>query len=217
MVVGACNDEGGATTESMGVMTGGATGVTTGGATTGGTTSAVPTTTEAPTTGMATGGTTGAPAEYCHGFDVRAPMPFLDLHVLGGEPLADGTSLPLECGGLGVWMFGLYPAFGGWDPGADTVTFTIEVDVEGFDVGPMGHFFSGEVPYYIGCEQFDGGLLGVLPVTPPALVKDLSMLDGKPAKLRVSVPAGTQALMVERSVTLSAPKDRVMEGCPPGA
>lgn len=208
-LAGACVDS------SSGQVSAGSTG-TTGGATE---TTAETTTGEAPTTsgstgGSTTGGTTGAPVEYCHGFDVRGPMPFLDLYVLGGDPLQDGATLPLECASTGTWMFGLYPACGGWAPESDTLTFTVEVDVEGFDAGPMGHFFRAEVPYYIGCMQFEGGLLGVLPVVPPMTVKDPSVLDDKPATVRVSVPAGGQTLAVERKVTLSAPKDEVGEGCP---
>lgn len=198
-------------TETMGATTRGAAGTTTGGGTTGAATGAASTTGAAPTTG---GGTTGAPAEYCHGFDVRAPAPFLELYILGGEPLVDGTSVPIECASTGTWMFGLYPALGGWVPEGDSVTFTVEVAVAGFDVGPMERFFWAEVPYYVGCMQFEGGLLGVLPVVPPAMVMDPSALDGKPAKVRVSVPAGAQTLVVERAVTLSAPKDAVDDGCP---
>lgn len=214
MLLCACPEEGGATTETMGPTTAGAAGTTTGGGTTG----VTATTGEAPTTsgstGSSTGGTTAAPVEYCHGFDVRGPMPFLDLYVLGGDPLMDGGTLPLECAGTGTWMFGLYPACGGWVPASDTLTFTVEVDVEGFDAGPMGHFFRAEVPYYIGCMQFEGGLLGVLPVVPPMTVMDPSVLDDKPATVRVSVPAGGQTLAVERKVRLAAPKDEVGEGCP---
>lgn len=209
VVIGSgCTAESGATTDAAGT-TGGATGDATGEATT-----TTATTTGEPTTGETTSaGTTGEPASYCHGFDAGAAMPFLELHILGGELLVDGTTLPLECGGQGLWMFGLYPGLGGWDPGADTIKFAVEVDVEGYNDNPAGHFFSGDVPYYIGCEELEGGVFGVVPVLPPDTLADLSVLDGKPATVRVSVPAGGQVLMAEASVTLSAPSELVQLGC----
>lgn len=207
----ACNPQGGepsgSATDSTGTATGGTTGGTTTGATTGPATSAG--TAELPTTGM----TTGASVNYCHGFQVGAEAPFLSMYILGGEVLEDGMLWPLECGGQGSWMFGLYPSLGGWDPQSDAVTFAVEVDVEGYNDNPAGHFFSGEVGYYIGCEDVLGGVLGVAPVFPPDELADLSVLDGLPAQVRVTVLADGVALTAEASVTLSAPNDLVLMGC----
>lgn len=166
-----------------------------------------------PTTTATTQSTTGGPVGYCHGFDVEAGAKFLEMHVLGGELLVDGVTWPLECGGQGSWMFGLYPGFGGWDPGVDFVNFTIVVDVEGFNNNPDGHFFSQEVGYYIGCEDVIGGVVGVAPVIPPDTLPDLAALDGKPAKVTVSIPADGETLTISADVTLQAPQELVMMGC----
>jgi hypothetical protein len=185
---------------------------TSGDATTASTTAATATTTDAPTT-TDSSNTTGAPATYCHGFEVDADAPFLSTYILGGESLVDGAFWPLECGAQGLWMFGIYPSLGGWDPMSPDVTFTIEVDVEGYNNNPDGHFFSGEVGYYIGCEDVLGGVLGVAPVFPPDELADLSVLDGLPAKVRVIVLADGDPITVEAMVTLQAPADLVMMGC----
>lgn len=219
--LGACPGEGSMTTsgtsdsaDSTGAASEASTGAAsdatgTSGTTTGTTTEA----TTAPTTTPTTDPTTGGPVGYCHGFDVGASEKFLEMNVLGGEPLVDGVTWPLECGGQGSWMFGLYPGFGGWDPGVDFVNFTIVVDVEGFNDNPEGHFFSQEVGYYIGCEDVLGGVLGVAPVIPPDTLADLSVLDGKPATVTVSIPADGETLMISADVTLQAPAELVMMGC----
>ncbi|MDC0669849.1 hypothetical protein [Nannocystis radixulma] len=160
-----------------------------------------------------TSGTTGEmPVNYCHGFQVAAAKPFLALYREGGEKLVDGSTWPLECDRDGAWMFGLYPSLGGWDPMANEVMFTVEVDVDGFDAEGQ-HFFSDEVDYHIGCEQSFAGSLGVAPVSLPAGVTDPAQLDGKPATLHVTVLAGDMELRVDASVTLSAPAEEVLRGC----
>ena len=186
-----------------------------------GTSSGEPTTGE-PTTGeLTTGEPTGTSASstggeaYC-GFDEGAMSPFLELTVLGGGALTDGATWPLECGGQGLWMFGLYPLVGGWDPMATNITFTLSVDVEGYNINPEGHFFSGQDGYYIGCEILDGGVTGVVPVLPPDGIADLSVLDGLPATVHVELDGGGTPLTVDAAVTLSAPKELVDLGCEPG-
>jgi hypothetical protein len=196
----------GATSGTTGATTNATTNATTDGETT-------QSTTTQSTTTQSTDPTTGGPVGYCHGFMVDASEKFLEMHVLGGEPLVDGATWPLECGGQGSWMFGLYPGFGGWDPGGEFVNFTIVVDVEGFNDNPDGHFFSQEVGYYIGCEGVLGGVVGVAPVIPPDTLPDLAALDGKPATVTVSIPADGETLMISADVTLQAPQELVMMGC----
>ncbi|SFD66921.1 hypothetical protein SAMN02745121_01041 [Nannocystis exedens] len=163
-------------------------------------------------TGSATGPTTEVAVSYCHGFQVAAEAPFLSLYIVGGEVLTDGAAWPIECD-EGRWMFGLYPSLGGWDPHSSQVKFTVEVDVEGYDPGDAGHFFSDEVDYHIGCEDPWAGLIGVAPVYLPEGVSDPAQLDGKPAEVRVTVLAGDMELRAEASVTLSAPRDVLLQGC----
>lgn len=194
-------------------------GATTGGSTSGGSTSEASTsgsTSSGPTTGEATGssGTTGSAVEYCNGFDVAAAEPFLELRVAGGTPVGAGVTWPLECGGQGSWMFGLYPSLGGWDPGTDSVVFSITVDVEGFNSNPDGHFYSNATEYYyVGCELLDGGVTGVIGVLPPDVIADLTLLDGKAATLHVEISGGGQLLAADATMNLSAPADLVMQGC----
>jgi hypothetical protein len=217
LALGACPGEGSMTTSSASdtADSTGAADASTGATSEATGTSGATTTTQStdPTTEATTQSTTGEPVGYCHGFNVGASEKFLDLHVFGGELLVDGTTWPLECGGQGSWMFGLYPGFGGWDPGVDYLNFTIVVDVEGFNDNPDGHFFSQEVGYYIGCEDVIGGVLGVAPVIPPDTLPDLSVLDGKPATVTVSIPADGETLTVTADVTLQAPAELVMMGC----
>lgn len=216
LALGACPGEGSMTTSSASdtADTTGASGASTGAASDAtGSSGASGEATTAPTTTQSTDATTGEPVGYCHGFDVGASEKFLELHVAGGELLVDGATWPLECGGQGSWMFGLYPGFGGWDPGVDFVNFTIVVDVEGFNDNPEGHFFSGEVGYYIGCEDVLGGVVGVAPVIPPDTLPDLAALDGKPATVTVSIPTDGEPLTVSADVTLQAPAELVMMGC----
>lgn len=162
--------------------------------------------------GSATGATTEVAVSYCHGFQVAAEAPFLSLYIDGGELLTDGAAWPIECS-EGRWMFGLYPSLGGWDPHADRVRLTIEVDVEGHALDSAGHFFSDEVDYPIGCDDPWAGLIGVAPVYLPEGVKDPGQLDGKPAKVLVTVLAADMELRAEASVTLSAPPDVLLQGC----
>ncbi|MDC0718146.1 hypothetical protein [Nannocystis bainbridge] len=172
---------------------------------------AAPDTTTA-ATGSATGATSEVAASYCHGFQAAAEAPFLSLYIVGGELLTDGSPWPIECD-EGRWMFGLYPSLGGWDPHASEVRLTVEVDVAGFDLGGEGHFFSDEVDYHIGCEDPWAGLIGVAPVYLPEDVHDPGQLDGKPAEVLVTVLAGDMELRAEASVTLSAPRDVLLQGC----
>lgn len=160
-----------------------------------------------------TGGTTGA-AQYCQGFDADAPAPFLEFSTKDGQPFADAVTWPLECGGQGLWMFALYPSFGGWEPMDQIVFLDVVVDVDGHNTNPDGHFYSAEMTsYYIGCDVPDGGVVGMVPVFPPDTLADLSALDGLPATVHVVIDAGGQPLVFDAEATLQAPKRLVDGGC----
>lgn len=180
--------------------------------------------TTAPTTGAPTSGeltttsdttassTTGDPG-YCWGFDAGAPAPFLELYDYQDNQLAEGVTLPLECGGQGSWMFGLYPEFGGYLPAGEMVIFNLTVDVEGYDINPAGHFFSGEVYYYVGCDDVLGGVLGVVPIIPPDELPDPAVLDGLLAEVHVELDAAGQTLSFDATMPLSAPTELTEDGC----
>jgi hypothetical protein len=183
------------------------------------TTSGDPSSETAPTTstGVASteeSSTTSEPVVYCQGFERDAPAPFFELAVMGGAPLVDGAVLPLECGGQGSWMFGLYPSLGGFDPGGYYPEVLVVVDVEGYNIGPTGHFYQrdGE-SYYIGCEQLDGGVTGVIPAFPPDELAKLEEVDGLAAQVHVEVDTPDGPLAVDALVTLSAPPELVELGC----
>ncbi|WAS94481.1 hypothetical protein [Nannocystis punicea] len=163
-------------------------------------------------TGPAPGATSELAVSYCHGFQAAAEAPFLSLYIVGGEALTDGEAWPIECN-EGRWMFGIYPSLGGWDPKADEVKFTVAVEVDGFNLDGAGHFFRDEVDYHIGCDDPWAGLIGVAPVYLPEGVTDPEQLDGKPAKILVTVLAGGMELRAEAAVTLSAPRDVLLQGC----
>ncbi|WP_434427255.1 hypothetical protein [Nannocystis pusilla] len=178
------------------------------------TTSGDSTTEAVPTTSTDSSSTTSEPVNYCQGFERDAPAPFFELAVMGGAPLVDGAVLPLECGGQGLWMFGLYPSLGGFDPGGYHPQVSVVVDVEGYNIGPTGHFYQrdGE-SYYIGCEQLDGGVTGVIPVFPPDELAKLAEVDGLAAQVHVEVDTPDGPLAVDALVTLSAPPELVELGC----
>jgi hypothetical protein len=196
----ACNSEPGDSAGESTAMTTDAT--TSGGATTD------------PTSTTDSTSTTTGELGYCY-FEKNAPEPFFTLDVLGGMPLVDGVVWPLECGAQGLWMFGLYPSVGGWDPPPpESLGVMVEVDVEGYNTNPAGHFYSAQDSYGLRCseEGSAGGVLGVLPVFPPDELPDLSVLDGLPAHVRVTELDSGKDLTVEAMVTLSAPKELVQNG-----
>jgi hypothetical protein len=151
--------------------------------------------------------TTGDPL-YCQGWDGPDGPPFLDLYDKNGDLLADGGVLPLECGAQGIFMFGLYPKFGGFTPASENIDVDLVVDVEGFNNNPEGHFYSAHpVGYYISCDDVIGGVVGVLPIFTLDNLDNLEDLDGKPAQIHVVMPTGDEPIAVDLDVTLSVVKD----------
>ena len=122
--------------------------------------------------------------------------------------LADGGTLPLECGGQGIFMFGLYAEFGGFLPTSDIIDFAVVVDVEGFNDNPEGHFYSADpIGYYVGCEPISGGPTGVVPIFTLDNLDDLTALDGKPADIHVVMHTDEGDVTVDFSVVLLVQKD----------
>ncbi len=166
------------------------------------TTTEAPTTTTEATTTPATTDTTTGEAAFCHGWDGPDGPPHLELRN-NGILLAEAGTLTLECGGQGLFMFGLYPTFGGFIPEGDGITFAVTVDVDGHNTDPSGHFFSTEdYVYYVGCEDLIGGVFGVVPVLPPDNEDPLT-LDGLPATVKVTLNIPGDPLTLEFAVTLA--------------
>ena len=183
-------------------------------------------TTTAPTSGDESGttvtsdgstgvGTTGEPA-WCHGWDTGEGAPYLSLQGLGQVPLVDGGQIELECGGQGLFMFGLYPNFGGFTPPGDQIAFDVVVDVAGHNTNPEGHFYSATgFGYYVGCDPILGGVVGVVPVIPPDNA-DLMALDGLPADFHVVLHTPNGDVTVDLKLTLVAKDDGNWQFCGQG-
>lgn len=170
---------------------------------TGADTTAATTSTTAATTDTTTGD-----AAFCNGWETADGAPYLVLHNRDGDELTPGSTLPIECGGQGQFMFGVYPTFGGFTPPGDIIDFKMVVDVEGFNNNPDGHFYSADpIGFWVSCDPVLGGVSGVLPVFPFDNLDDLTALNGKPAHLQVTVPAGDVPVVVEADVILSVVKD----------
>ena len=204
LACGPDGDSADTTAASSGTTTAATADVSTGAPTSSaGTTTAQPstsTTVDASTAGTAS---TGDPA-FCQGWETPDGAPYLVLHDRLGAELKNGGILPLECGAQGVFMFGLYPTFGGFVPPGDILDFQLVVDVEGFNNNPEGHFYSANpVGYYVSCDPVLGGVLGVLPVFPLDNLANLMDLDGKPAKVHVIMPTGDEPVAVDLDLTLS--------------
>ncbi len=165
-----------------------------------------------PTTASATDATTGE-AAFCHGWQTGAGEPYLELYGLDDAPLVDGGTLALECGPQGLFMFGLYPKFGGFTPAGDQIAFDIVVDVAGQNTNPDGHFFSTvDLGYYVGCEDLIGGVFGVVPVIPPDNA-DVPALDGLAADLHVTMKTPAGDVTLDFKQTLSAAKSDSWTSC----
>ena len=176
-------------------------------------TTAPSTTTTADTTDAATDATTGEPG-FCWGWNGADGPPYMDLHDKDGNLLTSGSPLPLECGGQGSFMFGLYPTFGGFTPTGDILEVALVVDVDGFNDNPEGHFYSADpVAYYVACDDVIGGVYGVIPVFPFDNLGDLMALDGQPAQIHLTVPTGDEPLAVDLDVVLSVTPDDSWSFC----
>lgn len=200
----ACGDDGAGT--SAGTSSGGESSAGTSSGTSGASDGSSAGTSGSSGTGESTGSTTGG-AEFCQGWEDAAGPAYLKLENRLGEALVPGATLPLECGPQGIFMFGLYPHFGGFTPASDQLEFTVVMDVEGFNLNPDGHFFSGPVAYYVGCEPILGGVVGVLPAIPWDEIPDPTVLDGKTGHVNVVMHAPGGDVTVDVDVTLTAVKD----------
>lgn len=169
-------------------------------------------TTDAPTS---TSGTTSVepPPEWCHGFDPAAPLGLTVDNGDGQQILADGSLLTLECGGQGLLMFPIYPHFGGFVPDdGESVTFSVTLDVEGFNVGPNGHFFETvNYSFEVDCSYDSGGYYGYsnafVAMLPPDAIPDITAVNGKPGVLHVTLHAPGQDITVDANVIMQATEE----------
>lgn len=176
--------------------------------------------TVAPTTGTSdtpTTGTTDTGDAFCGGWQGADGELALALFDKDDKPLMDGATLPLECGAQGLFMFGLYPTFGGFTPASQNLEFTVEVDVEGYNTNPDGHFYSADpVGYYVGCEPLDGGVSGVVPVFPLDNLADLTVLDGLFAGIHLVLHTEGGDITRDLQVKLAVVEDKTWAFCSGG-
>jgi hypothetical protein len=169
-------------------------------------------------TGTSADSTTGAEM-LCNGWNEDGPdMPWLELYGSGGAPLVTGGNFTLECGGQGFWMFPIYVEMGGWQLADTTLTFSVEVVVEGFP-GPFGSFYQeDEYLYDVECISEDtliGGFIhDCITVFPPDDAV-LTMIDGAPATIHIEleVDGGDPIVIDLADMTMSAPADLLANGC----
>ena len=170
------------------------------------------------TTETTTEGTTSG-LEICHlgttGGSGGSTDPWLELDH-HGTPVEDGVTLGLECGLQGLFMLELVPTFGGFEPDDEYVSIGMTVDVDGYNLNPDGHFYSvDELPFYIGCDVFDGGISYILAVIPPDTIDDLAELHGAEGQLSVTLypDGGGAPVTLDRAFTINAEVDEMWEFC----
>lgn len=170
------------------------------------------TTSESPTgstgsTGEPTTGDTGGEPVWCNGFDPRATT--LTVHNNDNMPIVDGSPLAAECGGQGSLMIAIFPHFGGFVPDGDGVTFDVVLDVDGFNLGPSGHFFATNDHFHeVNCmeEETYGGYYSYsfIAMFPPDAIPDINAIDGKPGVLKVTLHTPDGDVPFEADVVMSA-------------
>ena len=148
---------------------------------------------------------------WCNGFDPQTGA--LTVHNNANEVIVDGTALAAECGGQGTLMIPIYPRFGGFEPASDTVTFDVVLDVEGFNLGPGGHFFEAVgVSHTIDCSQeeeedtyyYGGYSYSFIPMFPPDAIPDINAVDGKPGHLKLTLHTPEGDVPFEADVVMAA-------------
>lgn len=146
---------------------------------TGSTAGTLSTTTVTPTASTGIGGTetTTSEDELCSAGPSKLPEAVLIHH---DQPLApDGQTFIVECGGQGAFMFDFNLEVDGF--AGEFVSFSISMDVEGFNVGPSGLFYEEEIAdIYAGCDPRGGPYVNVdrLIIIPPDEIPDVSAMDG---------------------------------------
>lgn len=178
-------------------------------------TTTMPVGTSGETTNVSTTGepTTGElPPDWCHGFDPVGPMTLVVRNADNEVIQADGSVLPLECGGQGLLMFPIYPSFGGFEPpNGESVAFSVTLDVEGYNVGPGMHFFSTtNYSFEVDCayDTYSYGYSNsFLAMFPPDAIPDLTTVDGKPGVLHVTLHAPGGDIAFDANVTMRATEE----------
>jgi len=152
--------------------------------------------------------TTGEPAPvWCNGLDPMGPA---TLTVANGEgvDIVNGTPLQVQCGGQGIQMLPIFPHFGGFVPESDIVGFDVILDVEGFNLGADGHFFSSVGHQHdVNCAYtepyYDGYSYAFIPIFPPDAIPDITVVNGKSGTLHVTLHSPIGDLNLDAAVVIT--------------
>ena len=161
-----------------------------------------------------TGETSGELAPlWCNGLEPDEPLALTVANRDGDELAADGSELQLDCGGQGLLMFPIFPHFGGFVPDdEETASFDVTLDVEGYDVGPNGHFFEfTNLPHEVNCArppydtyEYYTASSPFIPIFPPDAIPDVSKVDGRPGVLHVTLHAPGMDVQFDANVIMHA-------------
>lgn len=178
-------------------------------------------TTDAPTgtsdAGTGTGSTGGDETgpvlpQWCNGYDPDTAL--FTVHNNKDESLMDGSTLAAECGGQGSVMIPVYPHFGGFMAVSDSVSFDVILDVEGWNLGPDGHFFAELAHgHEINCAQeqdtyYGGYSYSFIPIFPPDGIPDVNVINGAAGHLHLTLHTPDGDVPFDADVVMSAAIDR---------
>ena len=168
------------------------------------------------------GGIEEPPPGYC-GMAAGPEEPWAAIDQYG-QVLMPNDALELECGGQGSWMFRIDFTVGGFQPDGKVVAIDASMDVEGFNIGPMGHFAAiwTEATWFLGCcdeidyyDPYYGFCYYDQYITfyPPDAIDDMSVLDGLPATINLTVETPEGLIEEHLDVTLWAVYEQSWESC----
>ncbi|MBK7828478.1 MAG: hypothetical protein IPJ59_25280 [Nannocystis sp.] len=193
-----------------------------------GTSGETPTTTDAPTSGgtgtsdpgtsTSSTGSTGSDEtgpvlpQWCNGYNPDTAD--FTVHNNKDESIMDGSTLAAECGGQGSVMIPVFPHFGGFMAVADSVTFDVILDVEGWNLGPNGHFFEALAHgHEINCAQeqdtyYGGYSYSFIPIFPPDGIPDVNVINGAAGHLHLTLHTPDGDVPFDADVVMSAAIDQ---------
>ena len=175
------------------------------------------------TTGTTDQGDTG---EECADTDMAPPGACIDacgelllaVYHRGAE-LTPGTELRLSCGFQGFYMLEFAITVSGFKVEGELFAADIVIDVDGYNVGPEGHFYTTDVFEGFGFPVEGCDFAGRFHhfVIPPDEIAPLTVLDGQLATVHVAVHVDAQTTLIhDGEYTLRAPAGELCgEPCDP--
>ncbi|KIG12494.1 hypothetical protein DB30_01311 [Enhygromyxa salina] len=131
-------------------------------------------------------------ADWC-GLSEGPTEPWFELSQFG-DLLTEAGRVEVECGFQGFFMIEIRPELGGFIPDAEDVSFHVTLDVEGYNVGPNGHFAESDFDIYVACceETYEYSyecyyLSTTFQLFPPDQIADLSVIHEQPGQLTVTM------------------------------